>query len=1603
MTDRRDTPAPSLQRADAPRPLSVRSAASNAAANEQPPQTPKNKSRTKRASKQAHRAPRETDMEDNARSIAEENLRDERISHDLSLTENVRHSVVHNMLMSLNPDQPKSFSPPTGPPPFPATSDSISQPKSGPRHLHSASFNSDFTFPPDDSANPHSAHLPRGRRSHSSSTFQSGLGRIDSVHGGADVDEPAREKVLGIQGAGSVESASLGARKSNKSSGSSSVDLGKMGRQSRAPNALGRRSASFDQGQRIRIVHSPSSSTTQPPPPLPVSLPSSRSQPVFYDDHDAAPTPTVPGGPRKDKTSGYPPRAQPQGSTHQRRNSKASSRSQPGKKKKGDTPGWDGPMPPNSTAYAASRRNSKQISPMPMFMRSRNPSPVAQYSEPLMAHRLDSTAHSTLQSREITKERPGFFKRMFGSSRDPAPATEDLQASHFPPPRAHTRANSREAFTTPHKLSKPSAPEARLHAPPENLHPPLAKKHSSFFRRRKKSLSEDMPPPLLPLNVKSHRPPLSDPVEQSPVSSLRQVMNPFLDDPMRSNAQQFAGTTSGDFAPPHTHTLQAKGSVEPIIQDYDLGNDAGFNHPLSKVRDMSTSRREALAERIHLTPDERTSLKPHDKSFFHDDSSNETKISGAADDPQLARQGTVNLDQPPTSFPSASSSHKENARPRSKPKESAESLHQRSIDLPRNRNMLSTRNNNLPAPQRTAHAVPSKSEPREWLTPSQLAPSKNHSSPPEYPKTPNRSQRVWLQPDSPEPKLRKLDVSVPTDGAETSPVSDYHSASSVQSAMKPSEDIHFPEPTPEDAAHKLSVEVDPSLPTEADRAQAKHIYDGDESLASKPMAAAWLGEPGPERLRVRQAYVELFDWQDLNILAALRGLCSKLYLKGEAQQVDRILDAFSHRWCACNPSHGFKATGMSDHKCRCCPANRLTDVVHTICYSLLMLNTDLHQAEIETKMTRQQFLKNILPTIRRVVTDTAPDGFTNNRASTLPPPRPWVDPSHSSGKTPTFHETHEGRRSFEGHRPLHQLSQRPSDQAVYTSTPFTQLDYATSQGDSGPFVRSGFHGKLSTWENQIEIILKDFYVSIRQQPLPLHGVETNEPAPQTPHTSNGLSAMTNSMLRRTPSMLSKAGSETMSYSRGRQGSEQRLGTGRWQSKNRSRPRLYPASTTGTVASSRRSSMDEQSSITSPSITSAWSKFSSFGKTQTTISIDTLASNYPQGDYQQSIGFANALSQAIIREEGTAGEEESLRAAPLLEDENLELAGAPWAKEGILKHKHHLESVGKRAKDRNWVESFAVIEKGHLRLFSFNMNAKSLRQKAKNQRGPGGVVGGGNWADSAETLGTFLLRQTIASGLPPPGYSKARPHVWALTLPTGAVHFFQVGTPEIVREFVTTANYWSARLSKEPMVGGISNIEYGWGESVIDTSFLNTEKNASFSAMGGSGPRPSLQSSIRSARSSIDQGSYKPRLPGDRIVISDWTSPQQSMVASVLMEVDQLKALLTYVKNITEDLEKHNDLRGAMQLAVSDPFYTLPCDKVPSLTIAQFSHRHPNHTKAMANWERKSSYLLHEIVKFRTYIDCLQAAQVQKEKLYAERGNVAATENTSAAGSESTQT
>ena len=103
--------------------------------------------------------------------------------------------------------------------------------------------------------------------------------------------------------------------------------------------------------------------------------------------------------------------------------------------------------------------------------------------------------------------------------------------------------------------------------------------------------------------------------------------------------------------------------------------------------------------------------------------------------------------------------------------------------------------------------------------------------------------------------------------------------------------------------------ADDLVPSDGDRERAKKVYDGSEDFIQRDRAAAWMGEEGPARTRTLVAYMDLYEFANLNILAALRQMCGRLVLKAESQQVDRILVAFSRRWCQCNPNHGFKGVG----------------------------------------------------------------------------------------------------------------------------------------------------------------------------------------------------------------------------------------------------------------------------------------------------------------------------------------------------------------------------------------------------------------------------------------------------------------------------------------------------------------------------------------------------------------------------------------------------------------------------------------------------------------------------------------------------------------------
>jgi len=332
----------------------------------------------------------------------------------------------------------------------------------------------------------------------------------------------------------------------------------------------------------------------------------------------------------------------------------------------------------------------------------------------------------------------------------------------------------------------------------------------------------------------------------------------------------------------------------------------------------------------------------------------------------------------------------------------------------------------------------------------------------------------------------------------------------------------------------------------------------------------------------------------------------------------------------------------------------------------------------------------------------------------------------------------------------------------------------------------------------------------------------------------------------------------------------------------------------------------------------------------------------------TLGFASNLSHTIIREiqeddDRSIGSEDSNSTNVSITDEELALLGAPWAKEGMLSRKQYWECTGKRAKSKQWLDVFVVIQKGELNMFVFNGHGGG-----SGTRG----VGGGNWLSNAQSVGSVTLAHSLAHPLPPPGYNKQRPCCFVLTLASGGVYFFQAGTDELVNEWVSTCNYWAARQSKEPLLGGVSNMEYGW----------NRVENVDGRASSVSRDEPPAQDvdrtdtmSMRSGRSRLSKKDFTLRGSpfSDRVFVHDWKTPIPSTVPSLHDEETQLEALQKYATSLKTDLQQHNDLRTPMQQL--------------------YQPRSNNVGKALSNWEKKSQYLLTEIVKYDHYVDSLRAA------------------------------
>ncbi|XP_017786365.1 PREDICTED: brefeldin A-inhibited guanine nucleotide-exchange protein 1, partial [Nicrophorus vespilloides] len=115
-----------------------------------------------------------------------------------------------------------------------------------------------------------------------------------------------------------------------------------------------------------------------------------------------------------------------------------------------------------------------------------------------------------------------------------------------------------------------------------------------------------------------------------------------------------------------------------------------------------------------------------------------------------------------------------------------------------------------------------------------------------------------------------------------------------------------------------------------------------EDRLDKTFIGDFLGENDDLCKEVMYAYVDLMNFANMDIVAALRHFLDGFRLPGEAQKIDRLMEKFASRYCECNPNNGLFASA---------------DVAYVLGFSIIMLTTDLHSPQVKNKMTKEQYIK----------------------------------------------------------------------------------------------------------------------------------------------------------------------------------------------------------------------------------------------------------------------------------------------------------------------------------------------------------------------------------------------------------------------------------------------------------------------------------------------------------------------------------------------------------------------------------------------------------------------------------------------------------------------
>lgn len=130
------------------------------------------------------------------------------------------------------------------------------------------------------------------------------------------------------------------------------------------------------------------------------------------------------------------------------------------------------------------------------------------------------------------------------------------------------------------------------------------------------------------------------------------------------------------------------------------------------------------------------------------------------------------------------------------------------------------------------------------------------------------------------------------------------------------------------------------LPEKLDPQSVSYFFRYTPGL-DKNLIGDFLGNHDQFCIQTLHAFAGTFDFHGMNLDTALRLFLETFRLPGEAQKIQRILEAFSERYYEQSPQ-----------------ILASKDAALLLSYSLILLNTDQHNAQVKKKMTEDEFIRN---------------------------------------------------------------------------------------------------------------------------------------------------------------------------------------------------------------------------------------------------------------------------------------------------------------------------------------------------------------------------------------------------------------------------------------------------------------------------------------------------------------------------------------------------------------------------------------------------------------------------------------------------------------------